>query len=41
MGDYGGMKSLGLTMSMGIGCCLLASVVVLPALLELLARRRA
>jgi predicted RND superfamily exporter protein len=38
--DYGGMKSLGLTMSLGIGCCLLASVVVLPALLKILGRGR-
>jgi predicted RND superfamily exporter protein len=38
--DYRAMQSLGLLLSTGIGLCLLASVLVLPALLTLLGRAR-
>jgi len=38
--EYGGMLSLGLAMMIGVSCCLLACVVVLPALLVLLKRAR-
>lgn len=31
--DYGGMKSLGLTMSVGVCSCLIASLLILPALM--------
>jgi uncharacterized protein len=31
--DYGGMKSLGLVMVLGISCSLLASLLILPAIL--------
>ncbi len=33
LGDYGGMKTLGLSMTMGVSGCLVASVLVLPAVL--------
>lgn len=33
LGDYGGMKTLGLSMTMGIAGALVAAVIVLPALL--------
>ncbi|MBC8069493.1 MAG: MMPL family transporter, partial [Deltaproteobacteria bacterium] len=36
--DYGGMKSLGIVMVVGIAACLLATVLVLPAVLLLLRR---
>lgn len=36
--EYGGMKSLGLTMVLGIGTCLVATVLVLPSVLLLLRR---
>jgi predicted RND superfamily exporter protein len=38
--DYGGMISLGMIMSLGIGSCLVGSLVVLPAILLLLGRVR-
>lgn len=41
LSDYGGMKSFGSVMVMGISSCLLASLLVLPALLLLLGRVRA
>jgi len=37
-GEYGGMRSLGGTMVIGIGMCLLATVLVLPAVLLTLRR---
>jgi predicted RND superfamily exporter protein len=40
LADYGAMKSLGLAMTVGIGCSLLASVLVLPSLLLVLGRLR-
>ncbi len=40
IGDYGAMKSLGLSMTIGIGACLLSSMLVLPALLLLLKKAR-
>lgn len=40
LGQHGAMLSLGLTMVIGIGTCLAASIVVLPALLYLLGRAR-
>lgn len=40
LGEYGAMKTLGLSMSLGVGCCLLASVLVLPALLVLCKKAR-
>ena len=39
-GDYGGMKSFGLVMVMGISSCLVASLLVLPSLLLVLRRAR-
>ena len=33
--DYGGMKSLGLVMVLGIACCLVACLIILPAILLL------
>jgi hypothetical protein len=39
-GEYGAMRSLGLVMTIGIGCCLLASLIVLPALLLVLRKAR-
>ena len=40
LGDYGAMKTLGLSMSVGIGCCLLANVLVLPSILLVLKKAR-
>ena len=40
LADYGGMKSLGLTMTIGIAGCLLASLLVLPAVLVLFKKAR-
>jgi len=40
LGDYGAMKTLGLTMSIGIGCCLVETVLVLPSILALLKKAR-
>lgn len=40
LGDYGGMKSFGAVMVMGIASCLVASLFVLPALLLVLGRAR-
>jgi predicted RND superfamily exporter protein len=34
LADYGAMQSLGLLMTIGIGCCLVASLWVLPAILK-------
>lgn len=38
LGDYGGQSQFGLTMVIGITACLLASLIVLPALLAVLKR---
>ena len=38
LGDYGGMSTLGLAMVLGIMSCLVASLIVLPALLAVLGR---
>lgn len=38
VGDYGAMKSLGATMTIGVAACLFASGIVLPALLVVLRR---
>lgn len=38
LSEYGGMKTFGLAMVLGISACLLASLIVLPALLALLRR---
>ena len=40
LADYGGMKTLGYGMMLGVGSCLLASVLVLPAVLVVLRRAR-
>ncbi|MEZ4449369.1 MAG: MMPL family transporter [Nannocystaceae bacterium] len=40
LGEHGAMVSLGLSMVIGLGTCLIASVFVLPALLSLLGRAR-
>jgi len=40
LGEYGGMRTLGLTMTIGIGACLLTSLLVLPAVLVLLKKAR-
>ncbi|WP_272000665.1 MMPL family transporter [Nannocystis radixulma] len=40
LSDYGGMKSFGLVMVLGISSCLIASLLVLPALLLMLGRVR-
>ena len=40
LADYGGMKSLGATMTIGIIGCMIASLLVLPAVLVLLRRAR-
>jgi len=40
LGQHGAMFSLGLTMAIGIATCLVASVLVLPAVLYLLGRAR-
>jgi predicted RND superfamily exporter protein len=39
-GEYGAMRSLGLVMTIGIGCCLLASLIVLPAVLLVLRKAK-
>jgi len=33
--DHQGINSLGLVLSLGVGCCLMASITVLPAILRL------
>ncbi len=38
LADYGGMKSVGLMMTLGVCACMLAALLVLPALLVLLKR---
>lgn len=38
LGEYGGMKTIGLAMVLGISSCLVASLLVLPALLAVLKR---
>lgn len=38
LADYGAMQSLGLVMTLGIACCTVASLVLLPALLLILRR---
>jgi predicted RND superfamily exporter protein len=38
LGEYGGMKTIGLAMVLGITSCLIASLLVLPALLAVLKR---
>jgi predicted RND superfamily exporter protein len=40
LGDYGGMRTLGESMTIGVLGCLIASVLVLPALLVLLKKAR-
>lgn len=40
LGDYGGMKTLGISMSVGIFGCLIAALLVLPALLVATKRAR-
>lgn len=40
LGEYGGMSTLGLAMVLGITACLVASLIVLPALLALLGRAK-
>jgi predicted RND superfamily exporter protein len=40
LGDYGAMRSLGLVMTIGIGGCLIGSVLVLPTVLLLLRKAR-
>ena len=35
--DYQGVYSLGLVLTLGVGCCLVASITVLPAMLKLCA----
>jgi predicted RND superfamily exporter protein len=40
LGDYGGQSLFGLTMVIGISACLLASLLVLPALLAVLGRAK-
>ncbi len=40
LSEYGGMVSLGATMVLGIGCCLVATLFVLPAVLLLVRRAR-
>ncbi len=40
IGDYGAMQSLGMTMTLGIGACLVSSLLVLPALLVLIKKAR-
>ena len=34
--DYGGMISLGFAMTLGLSCCLVASLLIMPALLVVL-----
>ena len=38
--DHQGIFSLGLVLSIGVGCCMLASITLLPALLKSMALRR-
>jgi predicted RND superfamily exporter protein len=38
LADYGGMQSLGLVMVLGISCCLMACLLILPATLIILRR---
>ena len=38
--DHQGVYSLGLVLTLGVGCCLLASVTVLPSILELCTVKR-
>lgn len=38
LGEYGGMKTIGLAMVLGISSCLVASLIVLPALLAVFKR---
>jgi hypothetical protein len=40
LSDYGGMRSLGIVMVIGIGTCLVATLFMLPAVLVLLRRAR-
>jgi hypothetical protein len=40
MADHQGVYSLGLVLTLGVGCCLLASVTVLPSILELCTVKR-
>ena len=40
LGEYGGMKTLGLTMTIGIGACMVASLLVLPAVLLVTGKAR-
>jgi hypothetical protein len=35
--DHQGVYSLGLVLTLGVGCCLVASITVLPAMLKLCA----
>jgi len=37
--DYQGIYSLGLVLTLGVGCCLLASITLLPAMLKLCAAK--
>ncbi|MBW2456993.1 MAG: MMPL family transporter [Deltaproteobacteria bacterium] len=40
LADYGAMKSVGLMMTLGVGACMVAALLVLPALLVLLKRAK-
>ena len=40
LADYGAMQSLGLTMTLGVTACMVASLLILPALLVVLGRAR-
>lgn len=40
LGDYGGMKTLGLSMSIGVTACLISSVIILPSLLVALKKAK-
>ena len=40
LADYGAMKSVGLMMTLGVGACMLAALLVLPAVLVLLKRAK-
>jgi hypothetical protein len=37
--DHQGVYSLGLVLTLGVGCCLVASITVLPAMLKLCAAK--
>ena len=37
--DYQGVYSLGLVLTLGVGCCLVASITILPAMLKLCANK--